>query len=409
MKKTLLLIITLSILLINLVNAQDEGNLNVLRENYYFKETIQSNLFVNVTTVDKITQEKLFLINQNNQEIPASMFLEKISNSYYFIYFNLPELPPGNYKLELRNVRYIDETDGILKELTLQDQFSISNNTNVSVSINPGIILKDSLLEIKNNALPVNITIEAPSYTNLSKSYNIINSLKLNVKISEEDYNIKLLYEDVSYNIQVMNLNKNLVENTTEIQPIPPINAIIFLNSTLGTYFPKEIILDNKSSIYNPFYIKNTWNYTLDNITLKVSGILSEILVLDKNNLGSIDKDETIKIIASINQDKNPRLDNYLGSITVTSLQNTVSYLSLRIKFASPESNLTKNETVVQNTTKKNETKVIPPTKTDKKSPLGIIITIIAILVILFIIYLIAKKKFIRTESFEEHFYKFKR
>ena len=88
MKKTLLLIITLSILLINLVNAQDEGNLNVLRENYYFKETIQSNLFVNVTTVDKITQEKLFLINQNNQEIPASMFLEKISNSYYFIYFH---------------------------------------------------------------------------------------------------------------------------------------------------------------------------------------------------------------------------------------------------------------------------------------------------------------------------------
>ncbi|MEK6933128.1 MAG: hypothetical protein AABW56_05045 [Nanoarchaeota archaeon] len=409
MKKTLLLIITLSILLINLVNAQSEGNLNVLRENYYFGETIQSNLFVNITTVDKITQEKLFLINQNNQEIPTSMFLEKISNSYYFIYFNLPELFPGFYRLELRNVRYIDETDGILKELTLQDQFSISNNTNISVSINPGIIIKNSLLEITNNAFPINITIEAPPYTNLSKSYKLIVPLKLNVRISDEDYNIKLFYEDVYYNIQVINLNKNLIENTTEVQPTPPINSILFSNSTLGNYFPKEIILDKKSSIYNPFYIKNTWNYTLDNITIKVSGILAEVLVLDKNNFESIDNGETIKIIASINQNKNPRLDNYLGSITVTSLQNTVSYLSLGIRFASPEPNLTKNETIIQNITKKNETINQIPPKNDKKSSLGIVTIILAILLILFLIYLIAKKKFIRTESFEEHFYKFKR
>ncbi len=412
-KKFLILLLFL-ITLINLANA--ESNFNILKASYNSGETLQAELNLSVNPVNEITQSNFVLTNQNNETIPIPLFLEKTSNKYYFTYFNLPNLEPGIYNFEARDVRYIDEEDSLLKQLYFKKQFNLLNNTldSTSVSIYPGIILFNQKLTITNNLNPLNITIEAPDYTNLSNTYLLINKIILDIKLYDQAYNIKVDYKDKEYNIPVVSHNEEVISNTTNftnILEVPSVDSIVFLNSTLGYTFPKEIFIKKDISIYNPFYIKNVWNYSIYNLTFTITGSLAEIVGLDKYTLEELKSNEARKQILIINENKNPSKDYYFGSILVTSPQKTASYLNLNINFIEEQNNLTLNNNITNIGFKPNQT--INQTQTNypekNNSPIIFIVIFIIIIIALFLIYILFKKKINKEESFEEHFYKFKR
>ena len=408
MKKILILFFLLCF--INFASAEGPLNLTLSRSSYNIKETLQAELVLGVNPVNQISEYNFLLRDKNNQVIPISLFLEKLSNIKYFIYFNMPEINDGNYYFEVRDIRYISQEDGVLKQANIKKQFELLNYTldNYSISIFPGIILKKSSLTIVNNKEPLEIEIISPDFTNLSKKTLLVNNLLLNVVQYNEDYQIKIAYGNKEYLIPVLG-SKNNISNQTSIQPRPEPekNSIIFLNSTFGNYFSKEILINEQQVIYNPFYIKNIWGYEINNLSFVFDGNLNKILKLDKYNIKTIRPNETIRQIAILNEDKNFEIKNYFGNINIFYNGNILSSLELKIRFLTQD-NLTKNETIPVKPAinySANDTISIKPD--EKKGSSLIIIIIVVVLVILFL-YWLFKGKVKKTETFREHFYKFK-
>lgn len=408
MKKILILLFLLCF--INIVDAEEPLNLTLFRNSYNIKETLQAELILNVNPVNRISEYNFLLRDKNSQIIPTSLFLEKLSDSRYFVYFNLPEIENGDYYFEVRDIRHISKEDKILKQAIIKKQFTLLNYTldNSSVSIFPGIILKKTALNIANNKEPLEIEIKAPDYANLSKKVLLIDNLLLNILQYNEDYNIKINYNNKEYLIPVLGLKNNSLNQTiVQTKEEPGKNSIIFLNSTLGSYFSREILINEKQIIYNPFYIKNIWDYEINNISFVVDEALNKALKLDKYSIKIIKPNETIKNIAILNEDNLSEKKDYFGRINIAYNENVLSYLELKIKFLMQD-NLTKNETIqikpVANFSA-NDTINIKPEK--KKGSSWIVVVIIVLLIIIFL-YRMFKGKVKKTETFKEHFYKFK-
>ncbi len=402
MKKLIFLLFFIFVLM-GFVNAQ--ATLNTLRNEYTSLETVQAELKLTVNPVNKITAANFYLIDENGRVIPVPLILEKISNTYHLSYFDLPYLSSGNYYLEVRDIRYIEED--LLKQISIKNKFIVLNETqdNTSISINPGIILEEEKLSITNNLDVINVTIEAPEFANLSKNIVLLDKYSFLVKIYPQDYDIKIIYSNKQYTIPVINLNA-ITQNETNITIKPPINSILFLNSTFGEIFPREINLKKTTTIYNPVYVKNIWNGLLTNITFNMIGEIKEILRLDRSNLEILQPEETRKNILVINEDKNPSKSTYSGSIIVTSNEGTQSILDLKINFIQERVNLTKNETKpIFNITNKT---IVGETAKQKSSTTFIIVIIILFLLVAFF-YWLFKRKITKKEDFGEFVYRFKR
>jgi len=407
----ILFIIIFLILLTNYGEAQQEpATLTISRDSYASKETLQAEFIVNIDLANQVTTSNFFLTDEFSESIPLAIFMERISKNYYIIYFNIPELSYGKYNFEARDVRYIE--DDILKQFSVKKTFMLLNQSldNISVSVKPGVILEDGKLEIINNNLePVNITIEAPLNMNLSKKLILNDRITLNVKLEEKDYFIKIIYANKNYLIPV--LAKNISKNETIIILNPPANSIIFLNSSLGDKFPKEINIEANKTIYNPLYIKNNWNFPLSNLSFTLTGNLKEILTLDKFNFDEIQANGVLEQIVIINENKNLSKDRYKGAIVVSSKEGTISYLNLDFNIVMEELDIIKNETKTIDVTYYNFSNVNQTSnkvKEEKKGSTFIKIFII-LLVLATIIYFIFKRKIRKEETFGEHFYKFKK
>ncbi|MEK6835761.1 MAG: hypothetical protein AABX55_01945, partial [Nanoarchaeota archaeon] len=181
MKKLLILLL----ILIPIVNAQEQPLIiSLSRENYVVFETFQAEVVFNIDPVNEITASNFVLTDKLNNKIPIALFLNKLSDNYYFIYFNLPNLSTGTYNFNVINIRYIDEN---LKQISVSKSFN-SENINFtdekllsSISINPAIITTyDTKLEIKNNFDKLNLTIQAPNYLNLPNEVTLDKILNYN-------------------------------------------------------------------------------------------------------------------------------------------------------------------------------------------------------------------------------------
>ena len=118
-----------------------------------------------------------------------------------------------------------------------------------------------------------------------------------------------------------------------------------------------------------------------------------------------IDTDEASQQIAIINENKNPLKANYKGSIVATLNKDVLSYIDLNINFVSKINSTDNTNTVVYNIS--NKSKIVNTNKENSKS--NSILVIFAIIAVIEIIYLIFKRKIKKEESFEEHFYRFKK
>lgn len=386
------------ILLLILLPIADAENIiiSLSKEDYHQYETLQAEIFTNLTLANKLTASNFALIDKNNKTIPIAIFLEELSNDHYFIYFDIPKLNNDTYYFLVKDIIYIDN---ILKQTSKFKEFHLTNIS--SVSIYPAIINKiDSTnLKIKNYGVSVNLTLKADEI-NLNQTITLKEEFNTNIKIPKNinNFNIEILYGERSYSIPVIPYaetiinftaeeNKSLIEEKKPLI-LPQKNALVLLNSTYGSYFDEKIILRKDDFPKGSFYIKNEWDFQINNITFNLTGNLNEIARLNLTFISEIRPNETIVQYIWINEDQNSIKSLYSGSIQITSLENTFARIPLEIIFL--EDKLI-NETVKEEIIKKNYTKPAL-LKNEEKQNLAIIPLILVLLILLTIIYFIFKK-----------------
>lgn len=404
MKKILILLI----FLIPIVSAQDIS-ISLSKENYNQYETLQAEIFVNLSLVDKLTASNFALIDYNNKTIPVSIFLEEISDRHYFIYFDIPKLNNATYRFLVKDVKYIDE---ILKKSSVSKEFYLSNLS--SISISPAVFnrLNSTILKIRNHGDHINITLTSDDL-NLSKSISLKDDFSLDIKIPNNlnNFNLRIDYGGLYYLIPVIPYQERINEfkKDEEVKPLllPPKNAIVFLNSTSGYYFNDKIFLTEDSSPEGPFYIKNTWIFPIKNITFAIKGDLKEIARLNTVLIPVLQPDETFRQYIWLNENKNPQKLNYFGNIEIESEDGLFYILPLNVIFVeeiASDGGISNKSDLITNRSfgsKPNQTSLDKKINAGKNKNL-ILPFLLLILVILAVFVYILLRKNKRKRSFDE-------
>ena len=383
MKKILILLL----LLLPLANAQDI-TISLAKNNYHQHETLQAEVSFNLSLTDEITASNFALIDKNNNTTPTTVFLEEITKDHYFIYFNIPKLDNGTYYFLVKDIIY---TDNILKKTSKSKEFSLDNLT--SISIFPAILnhVNSTTLKINNYGNPINITIKSEEI-NLSKTVFLENTVNIDLEIpvNEDEFNIRIDYLDTFYLIPV--IPYNIVKETKPL--IITKENIILLNSSFGTYFNKNFVLEKDSAPKGPFYIKNTLNYAVDGLTFYLTGDLADIVRLDYMIVGEIEPRETLTQYVWINENKNPSKLDYRGSIELRLNDDLISAIPMEINFLDekPLNNLTEER--LGNLTKpvKNITSSDQVKEEEEKNNLTLLFIILIPLALIALLYFIFKK-----------------
>ncbi len=389
-------ILILLLILLPVVNG--EGIIiSIADKNYHQYETLQAEVFLNLSLSEKITAANFGLADKNNKTIPVSVFLEEISKDHYFIYFNLPKLENGIYYFLAKDIKYVD---GILKKTSVQNEFYLDNIS--SISVYPAIInnLNFTTLKINNYGQIINLSINADEI-NLSREIRLENAFNLNLNIPENinKFYIKLGYLDKIYLIPVIPY-REILETTENFSKItePLIknqkNAVALLNSTYGKYFDSRIELKKDAVARGPFYLKNIGDFPIENITFNLTGSLNEIAKLNITHIAKINPNETIMQYIWVNEGLNPEKLYYSGDIEIKSLEGTIIGI-LPLEIVILEKNILKKDNTEKIKEFVNKTRQISiRSEADKKQNKVLIISsiMLIIVILLIFIYFIFKK-----------------
>jgi hypothetical protein len=393
MKKILILLL----ILLPIVNAQDIS-ISLSKDNYYQYETLQAEIFINLSVIGKITSSNFNLINEDNVKIPVPIFLEEISDNHYFVYFDIPELNNGTYYFLVKDIWY---SDILLKKTSKSQKFYLDEIK--SISIYPAILnkLNSANLQMINKAQPINITIES-DILNISKKILLDKKINYYFDIPKniDKFNIKINYDHRNYLIPVIpyqeeNVENMIMEETKQL--IIPIQKkeITLLNSTFGTHFVDKIELANDSSRSGPFYIKNTGTLSI-NLTFHLTGDLNYITRLNLTLLNNFNPGENLTQYIWLNENKNPSKKVYFGGIEIRSDKEIVKILPLKIEILE-ENSLIEEKVKKDNKTEinliKNNSKQEITKADDNKNKNLITYFVIILIIISILIYFIFKKK----------------
>ena len=375
----------------------EEVIISIADENYHQYETLQAEVFINLSLSEKITAANFGLKDKNNATIPVSVFLEEISKDHYFVYFNLPKLENGAYYFLAKDIKY---ADGILKKISLQKEFYLDNIS--SISVYPAIVrnLNFTILKIYNYGEIINLSINADEI-NLSMEIKLKNAFNLNLNIPKNinDFDIKLDYLNKIYLIPVIPYREKLetAENFSKItKPLiqNPKNAVVLLNSTYGKYFDAKIELKKDAVARGPFYLKNTGNFPINNIIFNLTGSLNEIAKLNITHIVKINPNETIMQYIWVNEKLNPEKLYYSGDIEIKSSEGIIIGI-LPLEIAILEKNIIKKdnvEKIKEFVNKTRQIKIRSEDNNNENKTLIISSIIIIVVILLILIYFIFKK-----------------
>ena len=113
-----------------------DANIITYRSVYNPGETFQAEVLLDEAPSGSLTHINFDLYREKS--IAALIFVEKLNDRHYFIYFNIPDAEGGTYYFRLKNVKYLEGE--ILKSFNKNKEFKISN-------LNPGF---DYLIENQN-------------------------------------------------------------------------------------------------------------------------------------------------------------------------------------------------------------------------------------------------------------------
>lgn len=121
------LLYLLIVLIIPINIYASDINILTYRDNYRPLETFQAEVIFDKEPINEINNLNFELYK--DKPIGILLFLEKLSNKRYFVYFDMPQVNNGGYKFKVKNVNIID--NGILRKISDEKTIIIND-------INPG-------------------------------------------------------------------------------------------------------------------------------------------------------------------------------------------------------------------------------------------------------------------------------
>src|SRR3989344_3184219 len=99
------------------------ADINILtyRDDYNPLETFQAEVILDSEPASELTNLN-FEFSKDSQ-IGILLFLEKISDKHYFVYFNIPDVNKGEYKFKVKNINVIE--NGILKRISAEKTVNV--------------------------------------------------------------------------------------------------------------------------------------------------------------------------------------------------------------------------------------------------------------------------------------------
>lgn len=204
--------------------------------------------------------------------------------------------------------------------------------------------------------------------------------------------------------------NQTVEQNISEIPELK--KEIVFFSDLNNPQIRANSLINEevpeKRELKGPLYIKNTGNSDIINLRITLTGNLDKIIRINVTNIPLFKKDETIKQFIWINEDKNPDLDEYQGSMLIESENFSIEFpifLLISRKEVIEQSEETlfieeRTETIeiedfpaIEPIIEKEPIEIIPPYK-------EIAVVLVTILVI--IIYLVFKKPSTKKTKFKE-------
>ncbi len=388
-----LLIFSIFLIFPIIVSAQE---INFLQHSYKPGETLQAEIFV-PNLVSEITPKDITIKDYSNKKIKLGFFLKRISNNYYFIYFDLPlKIKDGNYTLEIKNIVY--KKNNLLKETTLSKEFKINSSIQRNLfAIEPAILKfepKTSYLKlIIKNKEAITLTLSIDSTTKLIQTSKTQLIIPAN---SQESINI---YADIKKFKKGAKEYLNIAHYKIPIwilEGIPITTNKILSFSIIEDN--KEIILDelnaelNQNQVaYENIFIKNLLNKQIHNLQISLTGNLNEIVDLNLTLIPKIKPNETITEYILINKEKSPKSDLYSGNLLIKNKEYNIEFpITLRLTKEIKKEEIKEPEKVRLT---KQTPKELPKEKIEEKNSFYFIISIIGIIIFLIIIYFIIPKK----------------
>ncbi|MFH1210205.1 MAG: hypothetical protein V1663_05460 [archaeon] len=269
-----LLVFFLSCTYFSTVNAE-EIVINVPRSDYRVYETFQAEIFFNINPV-QVSVSNFELRDMNNIKIATPLFLEKISDNYYFVYFDLPNLEKGQYKFWVKNINYVQ--NGILKETGNSKIINVDNINSGFAYISSQQNIDGSFGNIKETAL-ASLALKNTYYDKANNAINyLINNQDPTGCYPKNNCNV----EDTSFALLALDtFDKNIVKTKNWLKDASN-------NFELGTW---NLIINGVNAnctINNQnFLINQELNFILSNNNLLVNCSVNVTMKLMHGYLGN--------------------------------------------------------------------------------------------------------------------------
>jgi len=300
-------------LFILLLAYSASAEITIFKDEYFSGETFQAELnFPNL--VDEIKISDISILDSEGVKTSIGVLLGKIEKEKYFIYFDVPDVSDGNYKLVIDNVKYTD--NGILKKETFSKNFRIFKRSNELLSIKPAFIKyfeggKNFFkIEAANKGENiVNIDIIGNDFMEVSKDYLTISSGNTEYFFLE---------------IKELNSNSFLILNHSFGGYKIPVYVLESFSSDLSFFIEKDGKKEYLNSYFTelPFgssgektlFIENKGD-NLTNLKVSVDSSLTNVLKPGFEEIEMFEKNKIISLALFINLNRNLQKGSYAGNI----------------------------------------------------------------------------------------------
>ena len=308
MKKTILILLLLTIPLISAVNID-------MKNQFSQGETLIAKISGNF--LEPIQKENIFFY-KGHVKIPLDYDLAKINNEYY-LYAQLGSKESNNYSLRIEDINYMQGANVVSEDVI--KNFTITNDI-ADFKINPGFIIathsfKIEIQNLQDSNIQVDInenkTETGPGFFeslfgNLQESTNSISLASGEIKNLEFDLGnktsfnfVRLSTKNITYEIPVYvfvslainaqentSVNSVVTENTTNItnttsQSIPQENNIFYNQAEIKTVSTKTCAEENGTICGEKEKCNGTIEYSSDAVCC-----LGNCEIIQKNNTGKI-------------------------------------------------------------------------------------------------------------------------
>lgn len=386
----ILLILSIFLIFPTLVLAQE---INFLQDSYLPGETLQAEIMI-PNLVSEITAKDIIITPK------TGFFFKKLSNEYYFIYFNLPQdIKDGEYNIEIKDILY--KEDNLLKETSISNKFKINSSIQRNL-----FTIQPAILEFESNTPYSKLIVENKESETMTLSISSTSEL---IKTPSKQI---ILPSNSQKSINIY--TENLEEGTKEFLNVGHYKIPIWVLGgipivTKGTFSfsifedNKEVLLEelkaelNQNQIaYENIFIKNLLNESIYNLSISLTGNLKSIIKLETDFIEEFKPNQKLKEYLLINEERDPKFQTYSGSIFLKNEYYNIEFpILLNIipeeveEQEAPEKIKLSEEIEISEETEEKETKI----EIKETSPLYFIITIIGIIILLIIVYIIIPKK----------------